>query len=486
MGLWDKVLDNISGRDYNVNDALAKTYGQREVAQTYKEISKKLKPIKKEDNTINDQILEIYSNQNKEDIQNDLMKKYLKISRDDLNQQEIAKKQLEHEEMKKEIDSTLEGQDKKTKDEVYEELIEEENNEPKKEGEKDKKKELQSRIYKATYKSMYKDYASLALKMKNSQFGAMDVAISSKEAMQMIAMERNLDRIELRYNRTTGKDFSMDKNIKNQREDFKNKFEYVEKGVEATTNRRSIEINRLYKVREAKHREYVDAMMDKSKTPQKIAMYKQAYDKANYDLIQNMPSLNEYTQELEVQSENERLAKDAGLENKSAVNSRIDNKNLDDSKNNSQKVTDSKMAEIIDEVKRDEQVRDERNFDYTIQAQRSQIDKGNYKAAKEIGDSQTSRRIYDENIEQTPKQSTYSETKKDAEKTQERNDDMFFDQLRSGVQNMDEIDEEDIERIQNIAKDEIEKKANEELLEQKKEQQEYQIERKPKKTSGNN
>lgn len=483
MGVFEKIISNISGRDYNVNDQLAAVYGQKVATNAYKEISRTLRPKIKETATVNDQILAKYSKKNKEDIQNDLMKKYLKLSRDDLNQQEIARKELEEQQIDSEVDKALEGADQKTKEQIKKDLLQEEQDGKKELSEKDKKKELQARIYKAAYTRMYKDYTNNVLRVKNAQFAAMGIAVSSKAAIEMLAYEKNLEKLELMYHRTTGKEFSQDKDIKQKRQEFKNKFEYDQKGINATTDERSKEINRLYAIREDKHRKYIDALTDKSKTPQEIAMYKREYQDANLDLIQKVPSLQEYTKDLEVQSKNEKMAKEAGLENKSAVNNRIDNRNLDDTKNRSEKVTDSKMADLIEDVQKTEDRRDEMNFEYSKNVQKDQLEKGNYNAAKEIGDTQTSRRVYDENIEKTPNQSTIAETKKDVEKQQDRNDDMFFNSLRAGVNDMENINDDDIERVEKIAKEEIMKKAHEEQVRQQKDEQ-YQRERK-KKTSNN-
>lgn len=485
MGVFDRFISNISGRDYNVNDQLAAVYGPKQATNAYKEVSRSLTPKIKETATINDMILEKYNKTNKDDVQNDLMKKYLKLSRDDLNQQEIARKELEKQQIESEVDKTLEGTDQKTKDQVKKDLLQEEQDGKTELSEKDKKKELQARIYKATYTRMYKDYTTNVLKIKDAQFAAMGIAVSSAAAVEMIAYEKNLEKLELMYHRTTGKEFSQDRDIKQKREDFKSKFEYNQKGINATTDDRSREINRLYSIREDKHRKYIDALMDKSKTPQEIAMYKKEYQEANLDLIQKVPSLQEYTKDLEVQSKNEELAKEAGLENKSAINNRIDNRNLDDSKNKSEKVTDSKMADLIEDVQKTEDRRDEMNFEYSKNAQNAQLEKGNYGAAKEIGDTQTSRRIYDENIEKTPNQSTVSETKKDVEKQQDRNDDMFFNSLRAGVNDMDNIDQDDVERVERIARDEITKKARDEQVRQQKDEQ-YQRERRKKTSNSNN
>ena len=226
MGVFDRFISNISGRDYNINDQLAAVYSPKQTTQAYKEIARSLRPRIKETVTINDQILQKYDKVNKDDIQNELMKKYLKLSRDDLNQQEIARKELEKQQIDSEVDKTLEGTDQKTKEQIKKDLLEEEKDGKKELSEKDKKKELQARIYKAAYTRMYKDYTGTVLNIKDAQFAAMGIAVSSKAAIEMLAYEKNLEKLELMYHRTTGKEFSQDKDIKQKRQDFKSKFAY--------------------------------------------------------------------------------------------------------------------------------------------------------------------------------------------------------------------------------------------------------------------
>ncbi|MBO5477629.1 MAG: hypothetical protein J6A15_07755 [Clostridia bacterium] len=479
MGIFDKVISNISGRDYNVNDQLATSYGPKQVTETYKEVSKTLRKKTKESVTLNDQILEKYNKKNKEDVQNNLMKKYLKLSRDDLNQQEIAKKELEKHQIEDEVDKTLEGTDKVTREQVKKDLLEDEQIDT---GKKDKKQELQARIYKATYTRMYNDYTNSVLKIKDSQFDKMEIAISEAQAIEMIAMEKNLENIELKYNKATGKDFSKDKNIREKREEFKQKFEYNQRGINSITENIGDKINRLYAIREEKHRQYMKALMDKNISSQEIAYYKREYQEANLELMQKVPSLQEYTKDLEVQEKNEQMAKEAKVENKSAVNNKIDNRHFDDTKNVSEKVTDSKMVEHLDKVQEKEEKRDERNFETISKIQKDELEKGNLDVAKEIGDLQSTKRIYDENIEKTPNQPTPSQAQKEVERNQEISDDSFFSTLRSGVNDMNDIKQEDIERVEKIAKEEIGKKAYNEQKQQLNEQ--YQRERR-KKTSNN-
>ena len=72
---------------------------------------------------------------------------------------------------------------------------------------------------------MYRDYADKVLQYKDNQFDNMDVALKDKQAFETLALEKNLEKVELMYYNKTGKNFSSDKKITEQRKDFKNKFE---------------------------------------------------------------------------------------------------------------------------------------------------------------------------------------------------------------------------------------------------------------------
>jgi len=157
---------------------------------------------------------------------------------------------------------------------------------------KDKKKELQTKIYEATYNRMYRDYASKVMNIKNNQFEDMAIAIGTREAIEIIAMEKNLEKIDLLYHNHTGKEIENVDKIKTEKEEFKSKFDYNQKGIEHDTQKRSLKINELYAKREEEYKKYIKVLKDPAKSPQEKALYKRDYEKANLNLLQNIPSLN--------------------------------------------------------------------------------------------------------------------------------------------------------------------------------------------------
>lgn len=483
MGFFDRfsgLRDSFEfNKDFNINDKLISYYGgEKNIKDTYLDISKTTRKKFKETLDINDQILEKYAKNNNEDIQKELMKKYLKMSQDDLNKEALEKEQLEKEIMDQEVEESLEGVDKKTKDQVKKDLKEEQKDK-KVSDTKDKKKELQTKIYEATYNRMYKDYASKVINIKNSQFESMEIALGTKEAIEIIAMEKNLEKIDLLYHNHTGKEIENVKKIKNEKEDFKSKFDYTQKGIENSTDKRALKINELYAKREEEYRKYIKALKDPNKSVQEKALYKRDYEKANLDLIQNIPSLNEYTKDLEIQGENEKLSKEAGVDTKSAVNNRFSNV-----EEKSEKVTDSKMAELVYDIQDTEKQRDKKSFENSRIHQQDALQKGDYATAKEIGDAQRDKRIYDENIEKTPEQATLSETKKDVDREELKSDADFFASLRKVNKIEDKTPDELESMIDDRNKDAKEKIKQNMYKEQVEQETEYQRYRKNKRPNG--
>lgn len=479
MGVFDRFSGYKDGfglnKDFNINDTLASYYGsKRNVKEIYREINSVTKKKFKETLDINDQILQKYARKNKDDVQAELMKKYLKLSQDDLNKEAIEKDQIEKKVMEDEVDETLDGVDKKTKEQVKKDL-EQEQKEDKQKGKvpdnKDKKKELQSRIYEATYNRMYKDYAQKVMNIKNSQYDDMAIAIGTKEAIEIIAMEKNLEKIDLLYHNHTNKNINEVKKIKDNKQEFKSKFDYNQKGIENNTNDRARKINQLYAIREEQYIKYIKALKDQTKTLQEKALFKREYEKANLNLIQNIPSLNEYTEGLEIQGDNERLAKEAKVEEESAINNSFNNKSQ-----KVEKVTDSKMADMVYDVKQTEKQRDINSFEISRNQQKDALEKGNYGAAKGIVDAQRDKRIYDENIEKTPDQSTVLETKKEVKKEEIQSDSNFLASLRK-VNNIEEKTPEELESMINDRDQDIEDKIKEnaykEQIEQETEYERY-------------
>ena len=482
MGFLDRfsgIKDRIEfNKDFDINESLAAYYGDKNIKESYLEISKVTKKKFKETYDISDQLLEKYAKVNGEDIQNELMKKYLKMSMDDLNKEAIEKEQLQKNMIEEEVDSSLEGVDKDTKDQVKKDLEQEQKEKGSDEiNLNDKKKEFQAKIYQPAYKRMYSDYSSKVMKIKNAQYDSMAVALGTKEAVEIIAMEKNLEKIDLLYHNHTGRDISNLKGIKEQKQEFKSKFDYNQKGIEYNTDNRTLRINQLYAIREERYREYIRALKDPTKSPQEKAMFKMDYEKSNLDLIQSIPSLSEYSKDLQIQEKNEKLVEDAHLEKSSAVNSRFDNKD-----GKIERVTESKMADNIYDVEKEQKERDARTFEESQINQRDSLEKGDYKAAKEIGDAQRDKRIYDENIEQMPKQATVEETKKEVREEERKSDANFFASLRQ-VNNIEDKSPEELEKIVEDRNDDIEDKIKEnaykEQVEQETEYQRYRKNKRP-------
>ena len=482
MGFLDRfsgIKDSLSfSKDYNVNEKLAEFYGDKNIKASYLEIGKLTKKKFKETLDINDQILEKYAKDSKEDIQKELMKKYLKLSMDDLNKEAIENEQLEKNIMEEEVDSSLEGVDKNTREQIKKDLEnEQKENKGKDIGLKDKKKELQSKVYEAAYKRMYSDYSAKVLRIKDAQYESMEIALGTKDAIEILAMEKNLEKIDLLYHNHIGKDISNVKQIKEKKQDFKSKFDYNQRGIENNTGNRTALINRLYSIREEKYLMYIKALKDPNKSPQEKALFKQDYEKANLDLIQNIPSLSEYTKDLQIQGKNEKLAKEANLEKTSAVNNRFNTKD-----GKVERVTESKMADNIYDIEKIQKERDARTFEESKAQQKDSIDKGDFASAKEIGDAQRDKRVYDENIEQMPKQASVAETKREVEQEEEKSDADFFASLRQ-VNNIEDKSPEELEKIaedrNNDIEDKIKENAYKEQVAQETEYERYRRHKRP-------
>ena len=419
MGFFDFLRGNTRSIEETF---IVSKYGEKATYSAYKSVEKIKKSRFKETENINDLLLDFYNKKNQENIQVELFEKYYKMSKENINSMFLEEQQVD-----KQVDETLKGEDKKTKDQVKKQIKEENKDEKT----KNKKDDLETRIYKTMYKNMYRDYADKVLQYKDNQFDNMDVALKDKQAFETLALEKNLEKVELMYYNKTGKNFSSDKKITEQRKDFKNKFEYNQRGIENTTDDRMQRINMLYKIREEKYREYINALTDKTKSPQEKYLYKKEYEKANYDLIQNVPSLQEYLNELQSQEKNEDLARKKGLENKSAVNSRFDEKSFKNS-GKSEKVTESSTAEFIDKSTIEQQQREVKNLEYVNNIQESELDKGNTFTAHAIQNAQETKNIANKNINESP-QKDVSDLKDEVQKNEQYSNRDFIKDLRSEV-----------------------------------------------------
>lgn len=454
-------LDFLRGNTRSIEETfIVSKYGEKATYSAYKSVEKIKKSRFKETENINDILLDFYNKKNQENIQVELFEKYYKMSKENINSMFLEEQQVD-----KQVDETLKGEDKKTKDQVKKQIKEENKDEKT----KNKKDDLETRIYKTMYKNMYRDYADKVLQYKDNQFDDMDVALKDKQAFETLALEKNLEKVELMYYNKTGKNFSSDKKITEQRKDFKNKFEYNQRGIENTTDDRMQRINMLYKIREEKYREYINALTDKTKSPQEKYLYKKEYEKANYDLIQNVPSLQEYLNELQSQEKNEDLARKKGLENKSAVNSRFDEKSFKNS-GKSEKVTESSTAEFIDKSTIEQQQREVKNLEYVNNIQESELDKGNTFTAHAIQNAQETKNIANKNINESP-QKDVSDLKEEVQKNEQYNNRDFINDLRSEVKSGMTLEE-----AKEAMRDDIKEKNYDENI--KSQEDEYVLQRK--------
>ena len=457
MGFFDFLRGNTRSIEETF---IVSKYGEKATYSAYKSVEKIKKSRFKETENINDLLLDFYNKKNQENIQVELFEKYYKMSKENINSMFLEEQQVD-----KQVDETLKGENKKTKDQVKKQIKEENKDEKS----KNKKDDLETRIYKTMYKNMYKDYADKVLQYKDNQFDDMDVALKDKQAFETLALEKNLEKVELMYYNKTGKNFSSDKKITEQRKDFKNKFEYNQRGIENTTDERMQRINMLYKIREEKYREYIDALTDKTKSPQEKYLYKQEYEEANYNLIQNVPSLQEYLNELQSQEKNEDLARKKGLGNKSAVNSRFDEKSFKNS-GKSEKVTESSTAEFIDRSTLEQQQREVKNLEYVNNIQENELDKGNTFTAHAIQNAQATKNIANKNINESP-QKKASDLKEEVQKNEQYNNRDFINDLRSEVKSGMTLEE-----AKEAMRDDIKEKNYDENI--KSQEDEYVLQRK--------
>ena len=294
--------------------------------------------------------------------------------------------------------------------------------------------------------------------------------------------EKNLEKIELLYHNHSGKDISKVKKIKDEKAKFKSEFNYNQKGIENNTNERALRINILYMIRAEKYEKYIRALKDQSKSPQEKYLFKQDYEKANLDLLQNIPSINEYTKDIEVQQVNEKMADKENLSKTTAINNRFNNPD-----GKVEKVSTSRTANLVYDIKDTEEKRDANSLDKSMKMQDDELKKGNYAAAKEIGDAQRDKRVYDDNIKKEPEQSTIAQTKKEIDVEEGRSDSDFFSSLRK-VNSIEDKTPEELQNIvddnEKIAQDKIKERQYKEQIEQKMQEEKERVRNKNKRPNG--
>ena len=230
-------------KDFNANDTLMKYYGEEATINSILEIKKMSSKRFAETIDVSDQLLDKYKEKNDKDIQNELLKKYLKLSQDDLNKELL----LEDEKITDEIDDTLKDQNlsEEEKKKIKEETLEEKRK-GKLEG-KDKEKELKTKLYEKAYNHLYKDYAYKVEKIKNAQFDSRSLALGTEEAMEIIAMEKGLEKVDLLYHNHTGRDISQIETIKAEKDSFERKMTYNENGIQNIANNNALKLYEKYK-----------------------------------------------------------------------------------------------------------------------------------------------------------------------------------------------------------------------------------------------
>lgn len=454
MGLFDSIKERLLGRG-DINVGLIKHYGKKAVSNDLQELNRLSKLPFRETIGVSDQILEKYKDKTGQDIQRELMKKYLKTDVLALDEQ------MQRAEIREELKDQNLSEEEKEK--VVEETLEKRRNAKDKEFGNDKDKARKASIYEALYNVQLKDYTELAAKAKKAQFDKNAVTLSAQEAMTLVAMEKNLEKTGLLYHNNTKKNIEDVDRIKKKREDFEHKMDYNQRGTEMRGKEQALEIDRLYADRAKKYKEYIQAIKDPNKSPQEKYAYKRAYEEANLALFQKVPSIQEFTQELQVQKGNEELAKKELKGDHSIVAGQF---------REDIKTTDSKMAQVMNEVQEDKIKEDEMAFEQGRKVQEEELEKGNISAAKAIGDAQSEGMTYDENIDKTPEQATKVEAKQEVKENFEDRENTF----QAGLRRINNLETKSPDELRNIVEDrkkDEEEKIREDASKQAQEVEDY-------------
>ena len=239
--------------------------------------------------------------------------------------------------------------------------------------------------------------------------------------------------------------------------------DYNQRGTEMRGKEQALEIDRLYADRAKKYKEYIQAIKDPNKSPQEKYAYKRAYEEANLALFQKVPSIQEFTQELQVQKGNEELAKKELKGDHSIVAGQF---------REDIKTTDSKMAQVMNEVQEDKIKEDEMAFEQGRKVQEEELEKGNISAAKAIGDAQSEGMTYDENIDKTPEQATKVEAKQEVKENFEDRENTF----QAGLRRINNLETKSPDELRNIVEDrkkDEEEKIREDASKQAQEVEDY-------------
>ena len=464
MGLFSKIKNAIS-KDYDPNDKMANFYGFDLKLDTYNELEKTTKLRFKETEDINDTLLDRYKDKEHEDIQQELMKKYLKQSQYEINGQLKA----EEEQIKAEVAEIAEEQN--LTDEQRKEL-EEKTMQERMEGKfldgKDRKSAIKTLVLETAYGIAYADYAKNAMIMKHAQYEARDLAMGTKETMQIIAMEKNIEKLDLLYHNHTGKNITEKPDIQKKVEKFRDDFNDEEKSIQDVATKQTRSLDSLYKERALKHEKYIQALKNPALSDYEKATYKREYEEVNLKFLQSNPSLQEYTQDLGIEEKNKELVEEADLKGPSAATKYMhENEEVEKDLPNDE--------DEIHRVQEDKLQRDEKSFEMSQVEQKDAMEKGDITAAKRISDVQRQSNIYEENIDKVPEQATRTEVKEEQQKEQEISDIGFFNSLRH-VRNPEEKSQEELESILDEREEDAKDKIQENAYEEMKKQEDYQRE----------
>ena len=106
MGFFDFLRGNTRSIEETF---IVSKYGKRATYSAYKSVEKIKKSRFKETENINDLLLDFYNKKNQENIQVELFEKYYKMSKENINSMFLEEQQVD-----KQVDETLKGEDKKT------------------------------------------------------------------------------------------------------------------------------------------------------------------------------------------------------------------------------------------------------------------------------------------------------------------------------------------------------------------------------------
>ena len=285
-------------------------------------------------------------------------------------------------------------------------------------------------------------------------------------------MEKGLEKVDLLYHNHTGRDISQIETIKAEKDSFERKMTYNENGIQNIANNNALKLYEKYKESMEKYKIYINGLKNPNVKPAEKAMLKKQYEESKLELIQSVPSLQEYSKELKTQDEIEKMA----TEEIGGQSITMSGKSMDE---NERKISDTITADNIHDVIDEKISMDQRGFEHSRQQQENAIREGDYQAAKEIGDAQREERIYNEGIDNNENGNVSAKTQRRQEREQEI-DDRDFARSLTKINNIENKSPEELQKIVEDREEDEKEKIREVAQEQKAEQEEYQREFKKK------